>query len=70
MGRCALTQGILQLLINRLHIQRDREEWQWIAAEAITAPLFTMGLPRTGDRTSSKSGGDSAVSWKLVKTSP
>jgi hypothetical protein len=40
MGRCALTLNILQLLINRLHIQRDREEWQWIAAEAITAPLF------------------------------
>ena len=68
MGRCALTQDILQLLINRLHIQRDREEWQWIAAEAITAPLFTMGLPRTGDRTSSKSGGDSAVSWTLVNS--
>jgi hypothetical protein len=38
MGRCALSQDILQLLINRLHIQRDREEWPWIAAEAITAP--------------------------------
>ena len=47
-GRCALTQDILQLLINRLHIQRDREEWPRIAAEAITAPLFIMGLPRTG----------------------
>jgi hypothetical protein len=40
MGRCALAQDILQLFINRLHIQRDREEWPWIAAEAITAPLL------------------------------
>ena len=38
MGRCALSQDILQLLINRLHIQLDREEWPWIAAEAITLP--------------------------------
>jgi hypothetical protein len=42
MGRCALTQDILQL-----HIRRDREEWPRTAAEAITAPPFKMGLPRT-----------------------
>jgi hypothetical protein len=47
MGRCALTQDILQLLINRFHIRRGHE-WPWIEAEAITAPLFIMGLPRTG----------------------
>jgi hypothetical protein len=41
------TQDILQLLINQLHIQRDREEWPRIAAEAITAPPLIMGLPRT-----------------------
>jgi hypothetical protein len=42
MGRCALTQDILQL-----HIRRDREEWPRTAAEAITAPPFIIGLPRT-----------------------
>ncbi len=47
-GRCALSQDLLQLLINRLYIQRDRGQWPRIAEEAITAPLFIMGLPRTG----------------------
>jgi hypothetical protein len=47
-GRCALSQDLLQLLINRLYIQRDRGQWPRIREEAITAPLFIMGLPRTG----------------------
>jgi hypothetical protein len=47
-GKCALTQDTLQLLINRLHIQRDRGQWPRIAEEAIIAPLFITGLPRTG----------------------
>jgi hypothetical protein len=38
----------LQLLINRLHIQRDREKSPRIAEKAIIAPLFITGLPRTG----------------------
>jgi len=47
-GRCALTQDILQLLTNRLQIQRDREKWPRIGDEAIIAPIFIVGLPRTG----------------------
>src|SRR5271165_1343872 len=47
-GKCALTQDTLQLLINRLQIQRDRGQWPRIAEEAIIAPLFITGLPRTG----------------------
>ena len=43
-----LNQDTLQLLINRLYIQRDRGQWSRIAEEAIIAPLFIMGLPRTG----------------------
>ena len=43
-----LKSGPLQLLINRLYIQRDRGQCPRIAEEAITAPLFIMGLPRTG----------------------
>jgi CheY-like chemotaxis protein len=38
----------LQLLIYRLHIQRDREKSPRIAEKAIIAPLFITGLPRTG----------------------
>ena len=47
-GRCALVQDILQLLINRLQIRRDQEKWPRIGAEAIVAPIFIVGLPRTG----------------------
>jgi hypothetical protein len=47
-GKLALTEDILQLLINRLQIQRDRHNWPRISKEAIVAPLFIVGLPRTG----------------------
>jgi hypothetical protein len=47
-GKLALTEDILQLLMNRLQIQRDRHNWPRIAKEAIAAPLFILGLPRTG----------------------
>jgi hypothetical protein len=47
-GRCAVTQDVLQLLANRLQIQHDRGKWPRIADEAIIAPLFIVGLPRTG----------------------
>jgi hypothetical protein len=47
-GRLALSGDILQLLINRLQIQRDRHNWPLISKEAIVAPLFILGLPRTG----------------------
>jgi hypothetical protein len=48
LGRCALTQDILQLLTNRLQIQHDRIKWPRIADEPIVAPIFIVGLPRTG----------------------
>ena len=47
-GKLALTQDILQLLINRLQIQRDRHNWPRIGKEPIVAPLFILGLPSTG----------------------
>src|SRR5271166_3115405 len=47
-GRCALSQDTLQLLSNRLYLQRDRGQWPRIGEEAIIAPLFITGLPRTG----------------------
>jgi hypothetical protein len=47
-GKLALTENLLQLLINRLQIQRDRHNWPRIGKEAIVAPLFILGLPRTG----------------------
>jgi hypothetical protein len=47
-GKLALSEDILQLLINRLQIQRDRHNWPGIGEEAIVAPLFILGLPRSG----------------------
>lgn len=47
-GRCALAQDLLQLLTNRLQIQRDRKKWLQIGNETIVAPVFIAGLPRTG----------------------
>jgi len=47
-GKLALAEDILQLLINRLQIQRDSRIWPLIRDEAIVAPLFIIGLPRTG----------------------
>jgi hypothetical protein len=47
-GRHALVEDVLQLLINRLQIQRDRHRWPRIGEEGIVAPLFILGLPRTG----------------------
>ena len=47
-GKLALSEDILQLLINRLQIQRDRHNWPGIGEETIVAPLFILGLPRSG----------------------
>jgi Sulfotransferase family len=47
-GKCALAQDILQLLTNRLQMQRDHEKWPRIGDESIIAPIFIVGLPRTG----------------------
>jgi hypothetical protein len=47
-GRIALLEDVLQLLINRLQIHRDRHRWPRIGEEGIVAPLFILGLPRTG----------------------
>ena len=47
-GKLALKEDVLQLLANRLEIQRDRRRWPLICEEAIVAPIFILGLPRTG----------------------
>jgi hypothetical protein len=47
-GKLALVEDVLQLLTNRLQMQRDRQSWPRISKETIVAPLFIFGLPRTG----------------------
>lgn len=48
MGKLAARQEILQLLVNRLQLQRDRGLWPGIPAQTIAGPLFIIGLPRSG----------------------
>lgn len=48
MGRLAASRELLQLLVNRLHIEHDRRAHPEIAAGPITRPLFIIGMPRTG----------------------
>jgi hypothetical protein len=48
MGKLAARQEILQLLVNRLQLQRDRKAHPAIEEQTIASPLFIIGLPRTG----------------------
>jgi hypothetical protein len=47
-GRIAIRSYLIDLLVNRLQLQRDRTKDPRIAAEPITRPVFILGLPRTG----------------------
>jgi Sulfotransferase family len=47
-GKLVCSEDILQLLCNRLEIQRDLENWPDIARQSISAPVFITGLPRSG----------------------
>jgi hypothetical protein len=47
-GKLALIEDTLQLLTNRLEIERDLRQWPGIRKQQLLAPLFITGLPRTG----------------------
>jgi hypothetical protein len=47
-GRLAVAQDIVQLLSTRLLLEADWQREPGIAAQAISHPLFIVGLPRTG----------------------
>jgi FkbM family methyltransferase len=47
-GRMSARTYLLQLLENRLRLEQDRRQHPEIAAQEITAPVFILGLPRTG----------------------
>src|SRR4029453_12413212 len=48
LGRIAAHRDLVGLLINRLRLVEDRWQNPEIAAERIVAPIFIVGLPRTG----------------------
>src|SRR5437868_14255126 len=47
-GNIAMRSDVLRILRNRLLLQRDRSHRPEIAQHQIRAPLFVVGLPRTG----------------------
>jgi hypothetical protein len=47
-GRKATRQRLVQLLANRLHIQRTLAAHPEIRTRALRRPLYLTGLPRTG----------------------
>ena len=47
-GNIALRSDVLRILRNRLLLERDRSLHPAIAQHQIRAPLFVVGLPRTG----------------------
>jgi len=47
-GRVAAREDITRVLVNRLELQRDRQQYPGIAAEEIRRPLFITGMPRSG----------------------
>jgi hypothetical protein len=48
LGRVAARRDLTGLLETRLRLMADRQRYPAIAAEHITAPIFIVGLPRTG----------------------
>jgi len=48
LGRIGARTDLIQMLVNRLEMQRDRTSNRAIAEEDIRRPLFITGLPRTG----------------------
>src|SRR5947207_159825 len=47
-GKMALRSDVVRILCNRLLLARDRKLYPQIAQQKIRAPLFTVGLPRSG----------------------
>lgn len=47
-GRVAAREDITRILVNRLELQRDRQQNPGIAAQEIRSPLFITGMPRSG----------------------
>jgi hypothetical protein len=47
-GSLSARTYLLQLLENRLRLEQDRKLYPEIAAQPIPAPVFILGLPRTG----------------------
>src|SRR5436853_3410162 len=74
-GNIALRSDILRILRNRLLLQRDRSLQPEIAQHRIRAPLFVLGLPRTGTTflhtlLSADPANRAPLTWEVMEPSP
>ena len=74
-GSIALRSDVLRILRNRLLLQRDRSLHPEIAQHQIRAPLFVVGLPRTGTTflhtlLSADPANRAPLTWEVMEPSP
>jgi hypothetical protein len=74
-GRMSAKTYLLQLLENRLRVEQDRKEHSSIADQQIQAPLFILGLPRTGstllfELMAQNTALRAPLSWEVMLPSP
>jgi hypothetical protein len=74
-GRIAIRSHLVDLLVNRLQLQRDRARDPRIATQAIEHPVFIFGLPRTGttllhNLISQDDGVRVPLTWEVMYPSP
>lgn len=74
-GKLAARHDVLQILTNRLLIERDRREHPEIGARPIVRPLFIIGMPRTGTTLlhallAQDSDHRSPLTWEVMFPSP
>jgi hypothetical protein len=74
-GNIALRSDVLRILRNRLLLQRDRSLHPEIAQHQIRAPLFVVGLPRTGTTLlhtllSADPANRAPLTWEVMEPSP
>ncbi len=74
-GNIALRSDVLRILRNRLLLQRDRSLHPEIAQHQIRAPLFVVGLPRTGTTflhtlLTADPANRAPLTWEVMEPSP
>jgi hypothetical protein len=74
-GNIALRSDVLRILRNRLLLRRDRRLHPEIAQHQIRAPLFVVGLPRTGTTflhtlLSADPANRAPLTWEVMEPSP
>jgi hypothetical protein len=74
-GRIAASRDVIGLLINRLRLEEDRKQNPGIAAERIAAPIFIVGLPRSGSTLlhhllAQDPDIRAAQAWEIMRPSP